>query len=214
MVYEEEQMRERIQLLIHRESISQREFANRLNRQPSNVSQILNGERHIPRGLATDIIQAFPRVRKDWLIFGDGTMYDGEEKLSDILHQDTRPRLPKSLSGGHITDYYDGDNRVLCQEQDIVKQFSDYDFSIILKNHVMSPKYDRGDELFFKKVTIIEWGNDYLLDTFEGPKFKKVYDAGDSYRCVSYDAEEYPEFLVPKNMVYGYYKLIGVLRIL
>lgn len=207
-------MRERIKLLIHREGISQREFANRIGRQPSNVSMILTGERNIPRSLSADIIKAFPDVRKDWLIFGEGPMCEGDELLSDVLVQDTRPRLPKSLSGGHITDYFDGEKRVLCQEQDIVKQFSDYDFSMILKNHVMSPKYDRGDELFFKKVTIIEWGNDYLLDTFEGPKFKKVYDADDNYRCVSYDAEEYPEFLVPKNMVFGYYRLIGVLRIL
>ena len=214
MVYEEDQMRERIQFLIHREAISQREFANRIGRQPSNVSQILTGERNIPRGFVNDIIDAFPNVRGDWLIFGEGAMCDGEELLSDVLHQDTRPRLPKSMSGGHRTDYYNGDKRALCQEQDIVKQFSDYDFSMILKNRHMAPKYERGDELFFKKVTIIEWGNDYLLDTFEGPKFKKVYEAEDCFRCVSYNQQEFPEFLVPKNMVFGYYRLIGVLRIL
>lgn len=214
MVYEEEQMRSRVQALIHREGITQITFANRIERQQSNVSQILTGQRHIPRSFVAEILKAFPKVRKNWLLFGDGPMYEGDESLSDVLHQDTRPRLPKSVSGGHLTDYYDGEKRYLCQEQDIVTQFQDYDFSMILKNHFMSPKYDRGDELFFKKVTILEWGNDYLLDTFEGPKFKKVYDAGECFRCVSYDTEEYPEFLVPKNMVYGYYRLVGVLRIL
>lgn len=214
MVYEEDQMRERVHELMHREGVSQITFAKMIGRQQSNVSQILTGQRHIPRSFASEIMNAFPKVRKDWLVLGEGTMYDGEEKLREVLHQDTRPRLPKSLSGGHITDYYDGEKRYLCQEQDIVKQFSDYDFSMILKTHIMSPKYDRGDELFFRKETIIEWGNDYLLDTSEGPKFKKIYDAGDCLRCVSYDTEEYPEFLVPKNMVYGYYRLIGVLRIL
>lgn len=214
MVYEEEQMRSRVQALIHREGITQITFANRIERQQSNVSQILTGQRHIPRSFVAEILKAFPKVRKNWLLFGDGQMYEGDESLSDVLHQDTRPRLPKSVSGGHLTDYYDGEKRYLCQEQDIVTQFQDYDFSMILKNHFMSPKYDRGDELFFKKVTILEWGNDYLLDTFEGPKFKKVYDAGECFRCVSYDTEEYPEFLVPKNMVYGYYRLVGVLRIL
>ena len=78
----------------------------------------------------------------------------------------------------------------------------------------MTPKYDRGDELFFKKSEIIEWGNDYLIDTAEGPKFKKIYDAGDSVKCVSYNTEVYPEFYVPKNLIYGYYRLVGVLRIL
>lgn len=214
MVYDEEQMCKRVQTLMHREGVSQLEFANKIGRQQSNVSQILNGQRHVPREFASQIMKAFPRVRRDWLIFGEGTMYEGEVTLLDVLEEDTKPRLPKSMSGGHLTDYYDGEKRVLCQEQDIVKQFSDYDFSMILKNRHMSPKYERGDELFFKKVTIIEWGNDYLLDTFEGPKFKKVYDADDCFRCVSYNKEEFPEFLVPKNMVFGYYRLIGVLRIL
>lgn len=207
-------MRERIKALIHRESLTQREFANKLGRQPSNVSQILTGERRIPRGFAADVIQAFPHIRKDWLVFGDGPMCDGEESLSDILHQDTKPRLPKTVSGGHLTDYYDGGHRALCSEQDIVSQFAEYEFSMILKDTHMSPKYERGDELFFRKSTIIEWGNDYLLDTEEGPKFKKIYDDKDSVRCVSYNKEEYPEFLVPKNLIYGYYRLVGVLRIL
>ena len=61
----------------------------------------------------------------------------------------------------------------MCQEKPIITQFVDYDFSLILKNNRMSPKYDRGDELFFRKSEIIEWGNDYLIDTAEGAKFKK-----------------------------------------
>ena len=214
MVYEEEQMRERIQELIHREGVTQLEFSSRVGRPQSNVSQILNGQRHIPREFSAQIIKAFPKVRKDWLIFGEGTMYDGEEVLSNVLHQDTRPRLPKSMSGGHLSDYYGGEKRYLCQENDIVKQFSDYNFSMILKDTHMSPKYERGDELFFKKVTIIEWGKDYILDTFEGPKFAKVYDSEDSFVCASYNTGEFPEYFVPKNMVFGYYKLIGVLRIM
>lgn len=214
MVYEEEQMRERVQALMHREGVSQLEFANMIGRLQSNVSQILNGQRHIPREFASQILKAFPNVRKDWLVFGEGSMYDGEVSLKDVLSEDTKPRLPKSISGGHLTDYFDGSKRYMCQEQDIVKQFSDYDFSMILKDRHMSPKYERGDELFFKKVTIIEWGKDHILDTFEGPKFAKVYDSEDSYICASYDMNEFPDYLVPKNMVFGYYRLVGVLRIL
>ena len=78
----------------------------------------------------------------------------------------------------------------------------------------MSPKYERGDELFFKKSTIVEWGNDYLIDTSEGAKFKKILPDGEGIRCVSYNKEEFPEFIMPKNMIFGYYRLVGVLRIL
>ena len=213
MIYEEEQMRQRITSLIHREGLTQREFANKIGRLPANLSQILNGERHIPRSLAADIIKAFPNVRKDWLVFGEGEMHEGEftESFRNIL--DTRPRLPKSISGGHLEDYYMGSKRAECQEKPFISIFPDYDFSLILKNNRMSPKYERGDELYFKKSTIIEWGNDYLLDTSEGPKFKKILPDEEGVRCVSYNKEEFPEFIVPKTMIFGYYRLVGSTRV-
>jgi hypothetical protein len=214
MIYEEEQMRQRIISLIHREGLMQREFANKIGRLPSNLSQILSGERHIPRTLGTEIVKAFPNVRKDWLVFGEGEMYNGDSATEYKCPTDTRPRLPKSMSAGHLEDYYMGAKRAECQEKPIITQFSDYDFSLILKNNRMSPKYERGDELFFKKSTIIEWGNDYLLDTSEGAKFKKIIPDEEGIRCVSYNKEEFPEFIVPKNMIFGYYRLVGVLRIL
>lgn len=201
-------------MLMHREGLSQRELADRIGKRPAHLSQILTGQRKVPRSLTNDILNAFPNLNRNWVVFGEGAMYDGEEELTKVFDHVTRPRLPKAMNCGHISDYYDGDKRYLCQEHEIIKQFSDYDFSLILKNTRMTPKYERGDELFFKKVTIIEWGNDYLLDTAEGPKFKKVYDDGDCVRCVSYNAKEFPEFCIPKNMIFGYYKLIGVLRIL
>ena len=210
--YEENQMRERVLNLIHSEKVTQRAFAIAIGRQPNNVYQVLTGERHFPRGFCSDILKAYPKVNRDWLVFGDGTMYGEEENVN--VPTETRPRLPKSGSGGHLEDYYKGEKRVLCQEKPIITQFSEYDFSLIVKNNRMSPKYERGDELFFKKSTIIEWGNDYLLDTPEGSKFKKIFDDGNSVRCVSYNKEEYPEVSIPKNMILGYYRLVGVIRIL
>lgn len=213
MVYDEDLMRQRIHKLIHREGLSQRAFALKIERQVSNVYQILSGDRGVPKGFPADILRAFPKLNKDWLLFGEGCMYDGDEPESKT-QTDTRPRLPKSMSGGHLEDYYSGERRSECQEKPIVTQFSDYDFSIILKNSRMSPKYERGDELFFKKCLITEWGNDILIDTADGPKFKKIYDDGNCVRCVSYNKEEFPEFVVPKNLIYGYYRCVGVLRIL
>ena len=214
MNYDEDLIRERVQKLIHMEDISQREFANRIGRLPSNVSQILNNERGIPRGFVGDVLKGFPNLQKEWLVFGEGNMYEGKEDDVIDLPVNTRPRLPKSGTGGHLEDFYKGPKRALCQEKPIITQFSDYDFTLIVKNQRMSPKYERGDELAFKKSTIIEWGNDYLIDTSEGPKFKRIFDEGDKIRCVSYNKDEYPDFTIPKKLIFGYYRLVGVIRIL
>ena len=213
MNYDNDQIRERIHQLIHRENLTPRAFALAIDTEPSNIYAILSGKRNIPKSFPLSILTAFPKINKDWLLFGDGCMYEEDESVQ-MVPLDTRPRLPKSMSGGHLEDYYKGDKRKLCQEKQIVTQFSDYDFSLILKNTRMSPKYDRGDELFFKKCLITEWGNDILIDTADGPKFKKIIDAGDSVKCLSYNKDEYPEFWIPKKLIYGYYRCVGVLRIL
>ena len=146
-------------------------------------------------------------INEEWIKTGDGEIYDSDQTLINKSalkkHMEalpTRPRLPKNTSDGHLDQYYGkGKKRILCQEKPIITQFVDYDFSLILKNNRMTPKYDRGD--------------DYLLDTAEGAKFKKIKDEGDVVRCISYNKEEFPDFVVPKKLIYGYYRLVGVLRI-
>jgi transcriptional regulator with XRE-family HTH domain len=64
MKYEDNLMRERIQKLMHREGLSQREFADKIGRLPANVSQILTGERNIPRNLCKQISEAFPKINR------------------------------------------------------------------------------------------------------------------------------------------------------
>lgn len=211
--YEENQLRERILNLIHSLGVTQRAFAISIGRQPTNVYQVLVGERHFPRGFCGDVLKAYTNVNREWLVFGEGNMFLDEEEKKEIPTE-TRPRIPKNLTGGHLEDYYAGKKRELCQEKPIITQFADYDFTLILKNNRMTPKYERGDELAFKKSTIIEWGNDYLVDTTEGPKFKKILDNGKEIRCISYNEKEFPEFPIPKDKILGYYRLVGVLRIL
>lgn len=224
----ENEKRDRIERLIEIEGLSQRSFADKVGINTSNLNQVLLGNRPVPKTLPSKIITAFPEVRLEWLLYGEGEMYVKDQQLADTQavqrHMDllpTRPRLPKFMSEGHIEQYYgDGAKRVLCLEKPIIVQFSDYDFSLILKNNRMSPKYERGDELFFKLANFPEWGNDFLLDTDDGPKFKRIYndavdkDGDQCIRCVSYNKDEFPDFLIKEKLVHNYYRCVGVLRIL
>lgn len=150
MVHEEDLLRERIHTLIHRENISRREFAIKVGKPVSNIYEILSGKRGIPKGLSTDIFTAFPQVNKDWLLFGEGSMYDGDE-TANALPKDTRPRLPRVLSEGHLVDYFEGEKRSLCQEKPIIKQFPDitlytarYSFGSIAANELDIPEQTIG----------------------------------------------------------------------
>ena len=207
--------------------MSQRAFAEKAGINPTNLNQIMLGNRKVPNSLPPKIANAFPETRLDWLLYGEGEMYAKDQLLADTQalqnHMNllpTKPRLPKFMSDAHLEEYYSGKKRVLCQERPIIAQFSDYDFSLILKNNRMSPKYERGDELFFKLAKFPEWGNDFLLDTDDGAKFKRIYQAKDPktgedcIRCVSYNKEEFPDFLIPEKYVHNYYRCVGVLRIL
>lgn len=220
-------VKDRIERFLQVEGMAQRQFAIKVGINPSNLNQVMLGNRPVPKNLPSKIANAFPDVRIDWLLTGDGEMYAKDQQLAEAealkKHQEllpTRPRLPKSMSEGHIEQYYGGGKkRVLCQEKAIITQFADYDFSLILKNNRMSPKYERGDELFFKKASFPEWGNDFLLDTDDGPKFKRIYESIDNdgencIRCVSYNKEEYPDFNIKKKLVHNYYRCVGVLRIM
>lgn len=219
MVHEEDEIRERVQKLMHLENLSQSEFAAKIGRGQPNVSDILRGKLKVTRTFTNDILKAFIDVRKEWLLLGEGNVYENEPMQDHTFPTDTKPRLPRTLTEPHLQDYFEGKKRHLCQEKPIITQFPDYDFSLFLKTDRMAPNYRRGDELFFKKTAYKEWGNCYLLDTKEGPKFKKIYEDMDEdgnpvIRCVSYNRSEYPDFTIPKQHVYGYYKCVGALRIL
>jgi len=209
---EDDLLRERILKLMLKEGLTNRKFAIILNRNPSNLSQIFKGKRHIPRKMLNEIVETFPKVRKEWLLFGEGDMYFRDEKTEDYQYN-TKPRLPKTIYEGHLDDYIKGSKRSLCQEIPIVTQFPNYDFTYLLKDDTMNPKYERDDELAFKGVRFIEWGNDYLLDTEDGPLFKKIYEEDDCIRCVSYKREDYPDILIPKKIIIGYFKCVGLLRL-
>ena len=218
MTYKDDQIRKRIKKLMLREGLTQTQFAEAIGKSQPQVSDILRGKVKVTDNFMEDIYNAFPKLLRGWLTDGENTMYDGDEEMRNNYPQETRPRLPKTFSSGNIEEFLDK-HRSQCQEKKIITQFSDYEFTLILKNNRMSPKYERGDELAFRKASIIEWGNDFLLDTTDGPKFKRIFEEYDEegnrlVKCVSYNQAEYPDFSVPYEDIYEFYKCVGVIRIL
>lgn len=154
------------------------------------------------------ISQLYPRLNIEWLMVGRGEMI----RTENSEEKETRPRIPTSVAAGSLMGFADAIKSYDCEMQPVVKNFPTYDYTIIVKGDSMEPKFEGGDEVAIKKVTsFIEWGKTYVLDTRDGAVIKRLFDEGDSFRCVSYN-KDYPDFLVSKADVFGIYKVVGLLR--
>lgn len=77
-------MKEKIQLLIKNEGLTQSRLAEILEIQPANISHILSGRSKPGFELLQKILRRFPRLSPDWLLLGQGEMYraEGDQQLT------------------------------------------------------------------------------------------------------------------------------------
>lgn len=148
-------------------------------------------------------------VNMNWLITGEGSMTLSESGCDG----QTRPRIPMTVAAGALNGFGDAVLSHQCEQIPVVKMLPDYDYTMIVKGDSMEPKFEGGDEIAIKRVSsIIEWGKPYVLDTRDGAILKRLYDAGDKFRCVSYNSE-YSDIEVSKDDVFGIYRVVGLIRI-
>lgn len=159
-----------------------------------------------------NVLSAFPDLSRDWLLYGEGEMLR-QAAAPCPEHEDTRPRIPVSAAAGALSGFAAAVQASDCERVPVIKAFPEYDYTMLIKGDSMEPKFEGGDEVAIKRVaSTIEWGKTYVLDTRDGAVIKRLYDAGDKFRCVSYN-KEYPDFTVDKSEVFGVYKVVGLIRI-
>lgn len=217
----EDEMRERIRKIMQMEGLSNKEFAERIGVIPQNLSQALSGNRSVPKTMPANICEAFPEIRKEWLLWGEGEMYKSEQQavnaeklIEEAAKVVTKPRLPITAAAGHLSDYLGGVLAHECEQVPVMRSIPDYDFSMIVKGDSMEPKFEGGDEIALKEVhSTIEWGKAYVLATRDGAVLKRLFPAEHGFRCVSYNHEEYPDFIVDEDDVFGKYRVVGLIRV-
>lgn len=190
-------------------------FAKDVGIDPSGFMKMLKGEQTITVNTLKKVSAATGLSLK-WLMDGVGDMYAPGGKAADFEQSqsdETRPRIPMAVAAGLLTGFSDSIKSSDCEQIPIVKAFPPYDCTMIVKGDSMEPKFEGGDEIAIRKVcNVIEWGKTYVLDTRDGAVLKRLYDNGDTFRCVSFNPE-YPDFEVSKDDVFGIYKVVGLLRI-
>jgi transcriptional regulator with XRE-family HTH domain len=91
-----EDIQNRIALIISTKGMTNAEFAEAINVQPSNISHIMSGRNKPSLDLVMKILKKFPELRTDWLLNGRGAM-NRERNLFDFT--DDKPE--KSTAAYH-----------------------------------------------------------------------------------------------------------------
>lgn len=215
----EEGLVERIEQLMNFEGYhSRREFATKIGFDVSNFSQVMKGNRNVPRSLLNKIVEAYPEVDKMWLYEGEGVLRIHADDIPGFGNNEQRkilkPRLPIMAAAGTLSDYLGGVKAEECEQLPVIRGVPDYDFTMIVKGRSMIPKYEEMDEIACRKVTgYIKWGEDYVLATREGAVLKRLYKDENGIKCVSYNKEEYHDFVVAENDILDVYEVVGQLRV-
>lgn len=158
------------------------------------------------------IVGKYPKLNLDWLFTGNGSMFVGD---NEDVSAKTLPRIPYDAAAGSLTDAVEGIAESQCERVPVVAAFPRYDFTIRVTGRSMEPMYFSGDEVACLKINesrFIQWGRVHVLDTTQGVVIKRIYDNGDSIRCVSFNPE-YSDFNVPKEDIFSYNLVVGALRL-
>ena len=132
---------ERIRQIMESENLSQQDFAKLLEISPASLSSIFNGRTRPTHNHTNAIHKAFPNLNINWLLFGEGEMYektipnlntsvnDADSVNSDAVKvydsiQNKRPADPDGsdvLRGGYQTSFFE--NRDLRESGKNSKNF-------------------------------------------------------------------------------------------
>ena len=176
------------------------------------VSNIKKGLTDVKTEVVAALCEAFPSVNANYILTGKGEMFQGERLDASIK---TLPRIPHDAAAGSLTDAVDGVTELECERLPVVAAFPRYDFTIRVAGRSMEPMYFSGDEVACLRVNesrFLQWGRVHVLDTTQGIVVKRIYENGDTIRCVSFNPE-FPDFCIPKEDIRSYNLVVGALRL-
>jgi phage repressor protein C with HTH and peptisase S24 domain len=209
MIYIVMKTKERLKLFVQSLGMGQNKFEEEVgiaNGYLASRSQSVNSD------AIEKIIAKYPSLNLEWLFTGQGEMFLDEV---ENLICETKPRIPFEAAAGSLTDAVDGVTEIQCEKVPVVSLFPKYDFTIRITGRSMEPSFYSGDEVACLRVNesrFLQWGRVHVLDTSQGIVVKKIYENGDSIRCVSFNPE-YPDFNIPKEDIYSYNLVVGTLRL-
>ena len=89
-------MKDRIREIMDKEQMTQKDFAEALGISQASLSSVLTGRTNPTNNHVKAIHNLFPNINTNWLVFGEGDMYeDGEHERSS--------KEVETIAGDHLT---------------------------------------------------------------------------------------------------------------
>lgn len=200
--------------------ISQTEFTKKLGVSSTYIGAMRKG---IPAERIKHIMELYPDLSRDWLLYGEGEMLrsDDERKSRETRETFETLLLPVEAYAGNLQMWSRGVMERDCQR--IVSPIPDADFAIPVKGDSMEPLFHDGCTLLVKKINekaFIPWGHPMVLDTENGVLVKNVLPFNDSngreskaFIIAESQNPKYPPFKIPTASIYGIYRVLGSVNI-
>lgn len=205
-------VKERLQHFLKSEGISASEFARRMG---LSAAYLPSMRKSMPEEKVEKLTGIFPQLNRDWLLYGEGSMYRDELNDKGIepykLHRQMVPLIPSQAQAGYFPLIAEGVMPEDCQM--VYCPNKDVDLAIRVRGDSMEPKIHDGTILFIKKINekaFIPWGSPLVLNTENGSIVKLLYPStkGDDYLEARSYNKDYPPFNIPMESVYGIYRII------
>ena len=204
---------------------SSRAFAVEIGLDPGNFKKKRDGQQPWTVKDVNKISEKL-RVRKGWLLDGEGQMMKAPDEALDQIpamptkqnNHDGIPLIPTSamagaLSGDSITiNEWDIETRI------VVPVFKKSDFCIRVDGDSMTPRYLRGDILACTRVHLtdlwFQWHKIYVIDTRQGVLVKHVEKGSDDdHIMLVSENPDYKPFEIPTSEIFGLAIVNGVIRV-
>lgn len=193
---------------------TQKDFANLLGCNEASISRALKGdEKYLTDGLLSRVheymnenVSAIP---EQWI-----KDFPSLDTIKVKPEQATIPVIPTGARAGTLGDFAEGVKEYDCER--MISPIKGADFAIQVTGDSMSPEYPNGSQIIIKKISaeFIAWGNVFCLDTNDGAIIKQVFPTDDDsvIECRSLNPA-YPPFLIKRDLINGWYRVLMCLSL-
>jgi len=103
-----DEIHERIATIISTKGMTNAEFAEAIDVQPSNISHIMSGRNKPSLDLVMKVLKRFPELRTEWLIHGKGAM-NRDYSLFDSTEKQPAPKQAPLLFSNEVKEVHEPD---------------------------------------------------------------------------------------------------------